>query len=82
MRVGRWTKAIDYGEGSAANAGFPAMPNWFHDNRDLAGIREGLLASGLDLATIDGVMGDNWHAFFDKSFGAQASPKEIQNAAE
>jgi membrane dipeptidase len=82
MRVGRWTKAIDYGEGSAANAGFPAMPNWFHDNRDLAGIREGLLASGLDLATIDGVMGDNWHAFFDKSFGAQASPKKIQNAAE
>lgn len=82
MRVGRWTKAIDYGEGSAANAGFPAMPNWFHDNRDLAGFREGLLASGLDLATIDGVMGDNWHAFFDKSFGAQASPKEIQNAAE
>jgi membrane dipeptidase len=82
MRVGRWTKAIDYGEGSAANAGFPAMPNWFHDNRDLAGFREGLLASGLDLATIDGVMGDNWHAFFDKSFGAQASPKKIQNAAE
>ena len=82
MRVGRWTKAIDYGEGSAANAGFPTMPNWFHDNRDLAGFRERLLASGLDLATIDGVMGDNWHAFFDKSFGAQASPKEIQNAAE
>ena len=82
MRVGRWTKAIDYGEGSAANAGFPAMPNWFHDNRDLAGFREGLLASGLDLATIDGVMGDNWHAFFDKNFGAQASPKDIQNAAE
>jgi len=82
MRVGRWTKAIDYGEGSAANAGFPTMPNWFHDNRDLAGFREGLLASGLDLATIDGVMGDNWHAFFDKSFGAKGSPKEIQNAAE
>ena len=82
MRVGRWTKAIDYGEGSADNAGFPAMPDWFHDNRDLEGIRVGLMAAGLDVATTDGLMGDNWHAFFDKSFGAQTAPKHIQNAAE
>lgn len=67
MRVGRWTKAIDYGEGSAANAGFPSMPNWFRDNRDLAGIRAGLRAAGLDEATTDGIMGDNWHAFFARS---------------
>ena len=26
MRVGRWTKDIDYGEGSASDAGFPPMP--------------------------------------------------------
>ena len=29
MRVGRWTKEIDYGEGSASDAGFPPMPEWF-----------------------------------------------------
>ncbi|GGA19910.1 membrane dipeptidase [Neptunicoccus cionae] len=74
MRVGRWTKAIDYGEGSADNAGFPPMPVWFHDNRDLAGIRAGLRAAGLDEATTDGVMGDSWYAFFDTSFGVQSVP--------
>ncbi len=74
MRVGRWTKTIDYGEGSADNAGFPAMPDWFQDNSDLAGIRAGLRAAGLDDATTDGVMGDNWHAFFETSFGAHAAP--------
>ena len=34
MRTGRWTKEIDYGEGSASNPGFPDMPGWFRDNRD------------------------------------------------
>ncbi|MBR9864790.1 MAG: membrane dipeptidase [Rhodobacteraceae bacterium] len=74
MRVGRWTKAMDYGEGSADNAGFPPMPHWFHDNRDLAGIRAGLLAAGLDESTTEGVMGDNWFAFFEQGFGAQSVP--------
>ncbi|SEQ83215.1 Zn-dependent dipeptidase, dipeptidase homolog [Loktanella sp. DSM 29012] len=82
MRVGRWTKTIDYGEGSADNAGFPPMPDWFHDNRDLAGIRAGLRAAGLDEATTDGVMGDNWHRFFEASFGTQTKTKDIQRAAE
>ena len=83
MRVGHWTKTIDYGEGSAANAGFPAMPEWFHHNRDLAGIRAGLRAAGLDEITTDGVMGNNWHDFFEKSFGAQtAVPVTSDRAAE
>ena len=29
MRVGRWTKDIDFGEGTRDNAGFPPMPSWF-----------------------------------------------------
>ncbi|CTQ31336.1 membrane dipeptidase [Jannaschia rubra] len=83
MRTGRWTKTVDYGEGSAEAPGFPPMPDWFHDNRDLAGIRGGLLAAGLDRATVDGVMGGNWHAFFNRSFGAQsASPGMQSRAAE
>lgn len=83
MRVGRWTKTIDYGEGSAANPGFPAMPDWFNDNRDLAGLRAGLHAAGLDETLIDGVMGNNWHAFFKSSFGAQnARAVSLDRAAE
>ena len=71
MRKGRWTFDEDYGEGSAAQAGFPPQPPWFADNRDLAGLRAGLLAAGLDAATADGVMGENWLAFFDASFGPE-----------
>ncbi|WP_295313184.1 membrane dipeptidase [Roseobacter sp.] len=70
MRVGRWSKVIDYGEGTAASAGFPPMPEWFRDNRDFGNIRAGLLATGLSEADTDGIMGGNWHRFYEASFGA------------
>jgi membrane dipeptidase len=69
MRVGRWSKVIDYGEGSANNAGFPPMPCWFNDNRDFGNLRNGLTAAGLSVADVDGVMGDNWLQFYDENFG-------------
>ncbi len=69
MRVGRWTKEIDYGEGSASNAGFPPMPTWFNDNRDFGNIEKGLLAAGLSDSEVAGIMGENWLKFYDKSFG-------------
>ena len=69
MRVGRWTKEIDYGEGSASAAGFPDMPGWFHDNRDFANLEEGLRAAGMSESEVAGVMGENWLNFFDRGFG-------------
>ena len=69
MRVGRWTKKIDYGEGSAGNAGFPPMPAWFNDNRDFANVRQGLLNVGFDEEDVAKVMGNNWLRFFDENFG-------------
>ena len=69
MRTGRWTKGVDYGEGSAANAGFPPMPDWFQDNRDFANIAAGLRTAGFDDANVKAIMGGNWHRFFDASFG-------------
>ncbi|MEM7519779.1 MAG: membrane dipeptidase [Pseudomonadota bacterium] len=71
MRVGRWTKEIDYGEGSAGNAGFPPMPGWFEDNRDFGQIRRGLKAAGFASAEVDGIMGGNWLRFYEGSFGPQ-----------
>jgi len=69
MRVGRWTKDIDYGEGSAAQAGFPPMPDWFQDNRDFETIEDGLRAVGMNDTEIAGIMGKNWYRFFADSFG-------------
>lgn len=71
MRNGRWTKTLDYGEGSATAPGFPRQPDWFQDNRDFGNIRQGLAATGLGAAEIDGIMGENWLAFYDRSFGAE-----------
>ena len=69
MRVGRWSKEIDYGEGSAGDAGFPPMPDWFEDNRHFGNIAAGLIAHGFSQADTAAVMGENWLRFYDENFG-------------
>lgn len=69
MRNGRWTRETDYGEGSAAAPGFPPQPGWFCDNRDLGAIAQGLRAVGFADEEAGAIMGGNWLAFFDRSFG-------------
>ena len=69
MRVGRWSKEIDYGEGSAANPGFPPQPDWFQDNRAFPVLESGLKKVGFSQDEIAGLMGDNWLRFFDENFG-------------
>ena len=73
MRNGRWTKTLDYGEGSAANAGFPAMPGWFRDNRDFGNVEQGLRAVGFSEADSAKIMGGNWLRFFDENFGPETA---------
>ena len=68
MRVGRWSKEIDYGEGSAAAPGFPPMPEWFTDNRDFGKIENGLLAVGMNAEEVAGIMGRNWYRFYEDNF--------------
>ena len=70
MRVGKWTKEIDYGEGSASNPGFPDMPDWFRDNRDWHNIIEGLQKHGFSNDEINKIKGENWLSFFRKSFNS------------
>lgn len=76
MRTGRYTKGVDYGEGSAAQPGFPPQPGWFQDSRDFANIEEGLRATGFSPREVALLMGENWMRFFDQSFGPAAAPSE------
>ena len=69
MRNGRWSKVTDYGEGSSDNAGFPAQPDWFVDNRDFGNIASGLASVGFNKTEIAGIMGENWLSFYDSNFG-------------
>ena len=71
MRTGRWTKSVDYGEGSKDAPGFPAMPDWFCDNRDFGNLRSGLHAVGFSDDEVAGIMGGNWARFFATSFGGE-----------
>ncbi|SMX49203.1 membrane dipeptidase [Maliponia aquimaris] len=69
MRSGRWTKDVDYGEGSASAPGFPPMPDWFRDNRDWDNIRDGLREIGFSREEADGLLGGNWLRFYEQGFG-------------
>ena len=69
MRSGRWTKKIDFGEGSKDQPGFPTQPNWFSDNRHFDNIEDGLVRHGFHNDEVEKIMGGNWLRFFDQNFG-------------
>ena len=71
MRVGRWTKQIDYGEGSKALPGFPTQPEWFEDNRHFGHVEQGLREVGFDARDVEKIMGGNWYRFFEQGFSLQ-----------
>ena len=71
MRNGRWSKEVDYGEGSASLSGFPDQPEWFRDNRDFGNIAKGLKSVGFANVDIAAIMGGNWLRFYDNSFEPQ-----------
>lgn len=73
MRSGRWTKEVDFGEGSASAPGFPPPPDWFRDNRDFGKIEAGLRKVGFDAEEVAGLMGENWLRFFDANFGPKTA---------
>ena len=73
MRVGRWSKMIDYGEGSASNAGFPPQPSWFENNTHFERLIKGMRTLGFDHDSIDKIMGKNWLAFYQTSFAPRDS---------
>ena len=73
MRVGRWSKEIDYGEGSAAAPGFPPQPKWFENNLGFDNIETGLTSLGMSQDEVSAIMGKNWYRFFEQNFGPQAA---------
>ena len=60
MRNGRWSKQMDYGEGSAADSGWPDALTWFSDNRDFPRIAEALSQKGFNEAELGLILGGNW----------------------
>lgn len=71
MRNGRWSKTLDYGEGSAKAAGFPPQPDWFVNNTHFPNLTNGLLEVGFSHDETAAITGGNWLRFYDLSFGGQ-----------
>jgi membrane dipeptidase len=69
MRNGRWSKAMDFGEGTASDAGWPDPVPWFTGNRDFGNLASGLATRGFTTEDVDKVMGLNWLRFFEENFG-------------
>jgi membrane dipeptidase len=68
MRNGRWTKDMDYGEGSADDAAWPEPVSWLADSRGFPTLRGGLVQHGFNAEEVDKIMGGNWLRFYDASF--------------
>ncbi len=67
MRNGRWSKEMDYGEGSKSNADWPRPLEWFKDSRDFPNLTKGLLNRGFSEQEVAKIMGLNWLNFFDNA---------------
>ncbi|MBL43058.1 MAG: peptidase M19 [Rhodospirillaceae bacterium] len=70
MRNGKWTKSLDFGEGSLTNAGFPDQPTWFKNNEGFGNIISGLKSVGFSEDEVNKISGENWMKFFEKSFSS------------
>ncbi|MFT6032643.1 MAG: membrane dipeptidase [Arenicella sp.] len=73
MRSGRWTRSVDYGEGTATHKAWPEQPSWFQGSQHILNIADGLLVHGFAKDEVDKIMGGNWLRFFEHSFTQQAT---------
>lgn len=67
MRNGRWSKDMDYGEGSANNADWPRPLSWLRDSRDFPNLIAGLRKVGMSEDEVAGIMGKNWVALLKRA---------------
>jgi membrane dipeptidase len=68
MRSGRWTRGVDYGAGSATNAGVALPPDWSQDVDEFRKIPDGLLAAGFNREEADKILSSNWLRVYSQTF--------------
>jgi microsomal dipeptidase-like Zn-dependent dipeptidase len=60
MRMGRWTRGVDYGAGSAAKPGKVGPPDWFPRVEDIGKIEGGLKVVGFNAEEVSKITHGNW----------------------
>lgn len=70
MRMGRWTRGVDYGAGSAARPGKVPPPDWFGTVEDISVIPGGLRAVGFSDDEVAKLTHGNWLRLYEATFRA------------
>lgn len=68
MRMGRWTRGIDYGAASAARPGKAPPPDWFLTLQDLDKIPNGLRSVGFSEEEVAKITHENWLRLYRATF--------------
>lgn len=69
MRSGRWTRGVDYGAGSATNAGKAPPADWFKDVQNIGEITGGLQRRGFNAEEVAKITHGNWQRVYAASLG-------------
>ncbi|SNY48568.1 Zn-dependent dipeptidase, dipeptidase homolog [Pseudooceanicola antarcticus] len=68
MRMGRWTRGIDYGAASAARPGKAPPPDWFQSLEDMQIIPNGLRSVGFSEEEVAKITHGNWLRLYGETF--------------
>lgn len=68
MRMGRWTRGVDYGAASAARPGKAPPPDWFQTLQDLDKIPNGLRSVGFSEEEVAKITHENWLRLYRATF--------------
>lgn len=69
MRMGRWSRVVNYGAGSAARPGKVPEPEWINNMRTFGVIAEALERRGFKRPEVEAIMGGNWIRLYKRVFG-------------
>ncbi|MBV8394615.1 MAG: dipeptidase, partial [Alphaproteobacteria bacterium] len=78
MRMGRWTRGIDYGAASAAKPGKAPPPAWFTEVHHLGLLPGGLKEVGFNAEEVNKITHGNWLRLYADVFSAAEAVKEAQ----
>ncbi|MFV0475358.1 MAG: membrane dipeptidase [Pikeienuella sp.] len=69
MRMGRWSRKVNYGAGSAAAPGAVAKPDWLPSISKLSSLIPALHEVGFTSEDVRKIMGGNWRRLYRSVFG-------------
>ncbi|QCI68590.1 membrane dipeptidase [Phreatobacter stygius] len=80
MRMGRWTRSVDFGAGSAARPGKAPPPSWFTEVCHLGLLPGGLRVVGFAPDEVEKITSGNWLRLYSEVFasGRSAVPAKAE----